>query len=413
MSQFTRVPSLTVVLMTAVFSVQFAVGQGPVGTVSPTSLNIIALVGQTSPQQKVSLFNTGTSQLTISSISISGDFALPVNHCAAGVKPGTHCDVYVTFAPKAVETETGTLTFTDNAANSPQTVSITGTGANTVNTITKLTASPKYISPGQSITFTVTVTSLGGGIIPNGELVTFSPNDCGLGTGTLTGGVVVLSSATCQGDEYQQEIVAQYQGDQSFYSSQGDATIIVTRYDTTLTMTGNPNPSIYGQPFSTSVTVNNNGGPPPTGNVNCHYADQPPRPCGFTVTQLEDAPGTNVGAYFYGDQRDKPSFGSMLQVINPTTTTTTIKSSKNPSKQGQPVTLLAVVTTPWPNVHVVYGSVTFMLGSTTLGTVTLSDSRGSITTSTLPVGQNTITAIYTPGNANFLGGSGSFVQTVQ
>ncbi|MGA7926996.1 MAG: Ig-like domain repeat protein [Candidatus Sulfotelmatobacter sp.] len=103
----------------------------PYGVVSPTTLNFGQVqVGQTSAPRLVSLENTGESELTISSISLSGDFALPTNHCAAGVKPLTHCNVYVTFTPQALGTETGTLTFVDNASNSPQTISLTGTGTN-------------------------------------------------------------------------------------------------------------------------------------------------------------------------------------------------------------------------------------------------------------------------------------------
>jgi hypothetical protein len=88
------------------------------------------VVGQTSPAKLVSLKNTGNSLLTISSISISEDFAITINHCANGVQPATHCNVSVTFTPQGSGTETGSLTFTDNASNSPQTVSLTGTGTN-------------------------------------------------------------------------------------------------------------------------------------------------------------------------------------------------------------------------------------------------------------------------------------------
>jgi hypothetical protein len=65
---------------------------GPYGVVSPTTLNFQVPVGQTSPPQLISLKNTGDSELTVSDISISGDFAITVNHCAKGVKPATHCN---------------------------------------------------------------------------------------------------------------------------------------------------------------------------------------------------------------------------------------------------------------------------------------------------------------------------------
>jgi hypothetical protein len=104
---------------------------GPYGVVSPTALNFgQVVVGKTSAAKLTSLENTGESQLTVSNVSISGNFAITVNSCEHGVKPLTHCNVYVTFTPGGVGTETGSLTFTDNASNSPQTISLTGTGIN-------------------------------------------------------------------------------------------------------------------------------------------------------------------------------------------------------------------------------------------------------------------------------------------
>jgi hypothetical protein len=105
--------------------------QVPYGIVTPTALNFgQVVVGQTSSPQDVVLKNTGDSELTVSAISVNGDFAITINHCANGVKPATHCNVYVTYTPTAPGTDTGTLTFTDNASNSPQTVALTGTGIN-------------------------------------------------------------------------------------------------------------------------------------------------------------------------------------------------------------------------------------------------------------------------------------------
>jgi len=56
--------------------------------------------------------------------------------------------------------------------------------------------------------------------------------------------------------------------------------------------------------------------------------------------------------------------------------------------------------------------VTFMAGSVTLGTANLSNGKAGLTTSSLPVGSNTITVTY-PGTVNILGSSGSMMQTVQ
>jgi hypothetical protein len=77
------------------------------------------------------LTNTGTSTLNISSITTSGDFAQATSTkpCGSTLAAGKNCIVKVTFTPTALGTRTGTLTFTDNAPTSPQTVSLSGTGS--------------------------------------------------------------------------------------------------------------------------------------------------------------------------------------------------------------------------------------------------------------------------------------------
>jgi hypothetical protein len=140
--------------------------------VSPTTVNFgSVLIGQTSPQKLISLKNTGGVELTVSDLSISGDFALPVNRCAEGVKLGTHYNVDITFTPRAVGIATGTLTFTDNASNTPQTVSLTGSGI-VAATTTTLTSSPNPSIKEESVIFTAIVTSAAGPP-PNGETVSF------------------------------------------------------------------------------------------------------------------------------------------------------------------------------------------------------------------------------------------------
>ena len=90
-------------------------------------------MGTTStPPQVVTLTNGGTSSLTITSIQVTGanpgDFAIPSNTCGSSLGVNGTCTVSVTFAPTTSGSRAATLTFTDTATNSPQTVSLTGTG---------------------------------------------------------------------------------------------------------------------------------------------------------------------------------------------------------------------------------------------------------------------------------------------
>jgi len=111
---------------------------GPVVTLSPTSLKWgKKVVGVTSAAKKVILTNSGNATLNITTIAASGDFALAtvkatkkITPCVNGgtVAAGATCEIKVTFTPTQKGARTGDVTFTDNAANSPQQVALTGTG---------------------------------------------------------------------------------------------------------------------------------------------------------------------------------------------------------------------------------------------------------------------------------------------
>ena len=105
-------------------------GLAPAVTVSPTSLTFTSTsVGATSAALPVTLTNSGSAPLLISSIAASGDF-VATNNCGASVAAnGGSCTINVTFAPTATGNRYGTLTLTDSASNSPQTVPLAGTGA--------------------------------------------------------------------------------------------------------------------------------------------------------------------------------------------------------------------------------------------------------------------------------------------
>src|SRR5439155_792918 len=122
-------------------------------TVSPASLNFSnQAVGIASPPQSVTVTNVGAAPLGISSLTVSGtnsgDFAL--TGCGSAVAPNGSCTVSVTFTPTATGTRSATLTITDNAAGSPQTVSLSGTG-----TTLAVTLSPSSLAFGnQQVTTT-------------------------------------------------------------------------------------------------------------------------------------------------------------------------------------------------------------------------------------------------------------------
>jgi len=101
---------------------------GPNATLSPTSLSFgNEVVGTTSPVQSVTLSNYGATTLSITGITASSNFG-QTNTCNSTLASGESCTVNVTFTPGNTGSSNGTLSFADSAADSPQTVALSGTG---------------------------------------------------------------------------------------------------------------------------------------------------------------------------------------------------------------------------------------------------------------------------------------------
>jgi hypothetical protein len=142
-------------------------GASPLASVSPTSLAFASQsVGTTSAAQTVTLTNSGNATLNVTSIALSGantsDFG-QTNNCGSSVAAGAYCTISVTFTPSASGSRAASLSISDNAAGSPQSVSLTGTGANTPGsaslspTSLSFTAQPvETTSSSQTVTLTNT-----------------------------------------------------------------------------------------------------------------------------------------------------------------------------------------------------------------------------------------------------------------
>jgi FG-GAP-like repeat/FG-GAP repeat len=105
------------------------------GAAAVLSTNAVAfgnqVVNLTSSAQPVTLSNFGRSELTISGIKItgpqSGEFT-ETDTCGSSLGAGEICTINLAFTPVATGTRSATLTVTDNAASSPQTIALSGTG---------------------------------------------------------------------------------------------------------------------------------------------------------------------------------------------------------------------------------------------------------------------------------------------
>jgi hypothetical protein len=258
--------------------------------------------------------------------------------------------------------------------------------ATTTTTLAALTGS----TLGQAVTFTATVapsTATG--------TVTFMDGSTPLGTGTLSSGVASISTTTLAAGSH--SITAVYSGNVSYATSASTPRIQTVATATTTTTLAPLTSSIFGQPANFSATV-----VPGTatgtvtfmdGSASLGIASLSGGVASFTTTTLA-AGSHSITAVYEGDASYTTSTSAALaQAVATATTTTTLAALADVSVGGA-VTLSATVA---PSTAT--GIVTFMNGTSALGTGVLSSGVASFTTTTLTVGSYSITAVYA-GDAN-------------
>jgi hypothetical protein len=169
---------------------------------------------------------------------------------------------------------------------------------------------------------------------------------------------------------------------------------------------------VFGQAvtFTATVTANVPGSGTPTGTVT--FQD------GFTIlaTLTLDSSGKAryttaglaVGSHslvivYSGDSRFTASTSVPLnQTVSRDATSSAVTSSVNPSAPSQAVTFTATVTASAPGAGTPTGTVTFLDGTTVLGTASLGSSgQASLTISRPAIGSHLISVTYN-GDAHFL-----------
>ena len=119
------------------------------------------VIGTSSAPQSISIKNTGSAALIFSQIASTGanagDFIASGNCLGSEIAPGLSCTVFVRFSPQTTGTKSASLSITDDASNTPQTVTLTGTAADapslqvTPTPITFLPQSVGTMSPPQTV----------------------------------------------------------------------------------------------------------------------------------------------------------------------------------------------------------------------------------------------------------------------
>ncbi|HEY6444926.1 MAG TPA: choice-of-anchor D domain-containing protein [Acidobacteriaceae bacterium] len=94
---------------------------------TPTSLAFAATaIGTAAAGQSVDVANKGGTAVTLTSETVSGDFAVTANTCSAQLPAQTSCEVVIVFKPSSAGRRTGVLTVVDGLGT--QMASLGGTG---------------------------------------------------------------------------------------------------------------------------------------------------------------------------------------------------------------------------------------------------------------------------------------------
>ncbi len=318
---------------------------------------------------------------------------------SASVNPATGTAVISTTV-LPVGSDTIAASYGGDANYNPATGSV-------VQTVGKATPAATLVSSlnpsttGQSVTFTATVPA---GVTGT---VTFASGATSLGTSTLSGGTATVATSTLPiGSD---PITATYGGDGNNNSATGTLTQVVNKATPSITVTTS-GPSTFGNPVTITtqlpsgttgtVTVTSGGVTLGSGPVNSTTGT-------VTMTTTVLPVGTDtITASYGGDTNYGPATGTTTQVVSKATPPVVLTSSLNPSTYGQSVTFTATVPAG------VTGTVSFLEGSTVLGTGTINNGSAGFPTSTLTAGVHAITANYGGDANNSAASSAPLSQTV-
>jgi hypothetical protein len=168
-------------------------------SLTPTSLTFTAqALGTTSAAKVVTLKNTGTATLTITSITIAGTNAADFSQthtCGASLAPSATCSINVTFKPAASGTRSASLSVADNASGSPQQVKLTGTGTTAKLAPTSLSFAAQALNTA-SAAKVVTLTNVGASTLTITSFTITGTNAADFSQ-THTCGSSLAASASC------------------------------------------------------------------------------------------------------------------------------------------------------------------------------------------------------------------------
>lgn len=177
-----------------------AAAPAPKVTLSTSSLTFAStILGSSSPAQAITVTNTGTASLSSLAISLTGtnpgDFS-DTTTCGTTLAVNANCTITVTFKPTAAGARSASVSIADNATGSPQSVTLSGTGASAVTlTPASLTFATTKIAS-SSAAQTVTVKNAGT-VSLTGVAITITGTNAADFSDTTTCTATIAAAASC------------------------------------------------------------------------------------------------------------------------------------------------------------------------------------------------------------------------
>ena len=158
--------------------------------------------GTTSAAKTITLSNTGTAALVGTAITLGGadsaDF-VETNNCPASLAVNADCTITLEFKPATTGALSATVSIKDNATGSPQSISLSGTGAAAAPTVVLSAVSVAFGDEAKgatSATKTVTLTNSGSAALSS-IAITLGGTDPGDFTETNNCGTTLAVAAQC------------------------------------------------------------------------------------------------------------------------------------------------------------------------------------------------------------------------
>lgn len=214
-------------------------GSGTVSaSISPNSLSFGTAPVGSSSTKTVAITNTGTANLVITAINITGSaFTVPGVTLPLTVAPSASYTANVVFTPQAVGSASGSASVVSNLASSPTVVALAGTGVSTpvgILNVSPASLSFGNVNVGSSASNNLTLSNSG---TANVNVQSISVTGLGFSIGTATPFAVAAGKSTSVAVTFTPQTTGTTNGSATFTSDAGNspATVSLSGAGTTAT----------------------------------------------------------------------------------------------------------------------------------------------------------------------------------